>query len=558
MVIYLIIVTLLITITWGIIVHKKLKHFLHIFQLEGYKLKQFLKWLNPIFVFSKKKTNKIYVIAAGTIGIAFFIFSPVLSNYFHFTYLPIFLILGILELISKKHEEKPKKPLVMTGRAKRILIVSELLSILFTVGFVMMLISYQLSKLVLLDIFTFKYLLIYTLSIIWVEHFVMSLIFLSGIILFPVEKAIQRYYVHAAKKKIRSHSTTVIGITGSYGKTSTKHFLNTILQGKYKVLMTPGSYNTTMGVCKVINNSLNNEHELFVVEMGARNIGDIKEITDIVKPEIGIITAIGEQHLETFKSINNVINTKYELISSLPENGLAVFNKENSYCRKMFDKTSHVAKMSYGLKSESGKLTVFADQITYSIDGTSFRAVNSDGDEEYMECKLLGKHNVINLLGAITIAQHLTMTLKEIKQRISMINPVPHRLEILRTSSQKIVIDDTFNSNPEGAKSALEVLSMFRSDHKVLVTPGMVELGSKEYEYNEMFGKLAGKVCDEIILVGKKRSTPIFNGIKTTNFPLNMCHIVKNLDEATTKLRSIVKQRSVILFENDLPDNYNE
>ncbi|MBU2462326.1 UDP-N-acetylmuramoyl-tripeptide--D-alanyl-D-alanine ligase, partial [bacterium] len=329
----------------------------------------------------------------------------------------------------------------------------------------------------------------------------------------------------------------VIGITGSYGKTSTKHILAHILSQKYKVLATPESYNTLMGICKVINNNLLPEHQIFIVEMGAYKRGDIKELCDLVKPEIGILTGIGLQHLERFGSVENIRKTKFELIESLPKDGIAILNSGCKYCQKFQPK---VKTIRYG-GQEKG-IRVSAEGLSFSVNGITFQT------------SLLGSHNLQNILSAIACARELKMTLEEIQRAVFSLPQIPHRLQLIKTPTS-IIIDDAYNSNPVGAKEALFLLSQF-SGRKILVTPGMIELGEKEYEENRLFGEEAAKTCDVVILVGKKRTKAIADGLLSAGFSKDNLFVVKSLDEARDKLSQI--RGDVILFENDLPDNYDE
>lgn len=344
----------------------------------------------------------------------------------------------------------------------------------------------------------------------------------------------------------------VIGITGSYGKTSSKYILSTILEQKYNVLMTPESYNTTMGVVRTINEKLNPLHQIFVCEMGAKNIGDIKEICDLVNPNIGLLTAIGPQHLETFKSIENVKRTKLELVDAVQKEGCSFVNVADENIKDIEFKGKNI---KFGLDKNNSDY--YAYDIEISEKGSKFNVKLKNGDNIEIKTKLLGKHNIINIVGAVAIAIELGLSKEEIKAGVRFLKPVPHRLELKQNANGSITIDDAYNSNNKGAKMALEVLKSFKTRNKIIVTPGIVDLGEKQEEYNKKFGnQIAESNLDFIILVGEEQAKPIYAGIQEKGFSEDKVYIAKNLEEAINKMNHIMNSHSVVLFENDLPDNY--
>ncbi|MCR4289304.1 MAG: UDP-N-acetylmuramoyl-tripeptide--D-alanyl-D-alanine ligase [Candidatus Scalindua sp.] len=467
---------------------------LHMLQLEGYKNKRFIKWL---------VTNPAKVLIVRPI-------------------------------------KEPKKKLVFTARATR-------LFVLFLVLLAFM--TYYL--------FTPSPLFIVTGILIC--FCVPFLIILSNVLIHPLEAVINNLYLKSAKKKVQMLKPKVIAITGSYGKTSTKDFLATILSKRYKVLKTPGSFNTPMGICKVIRGELKPEHEIFIVEMGAKEKGDIKDLCDLVRPEIGIITAIGPQHLETFRTMESVVSTKYELIESLPVEGIAVLNNDDENCRNLVERTKEKQVLLFGINRDNRKLHLTANNISTDSNGIYFMAQNCKAITVSCHCKLLGRHNINNILAAATVALKLGMSLDEIAEAIKTLEPTPHRLQLIRGAGGVIVIDDAFNANPVGARMALEVLDEFKGGgKKVLVTPGLVELGEKDYEENKQLGIIAANVCDFVFLVGPKRTRPVFDGLKEAGFPEASVYVERNLKAVTERFKSVLKAGDIVLFENDLPDTYNE
>ena len=516
---------------------------LHILQLDGYKPGRFLKWilthLKHCF-----EIVEIFIIA-GLLTITT-IFPNIQTNWFFPAVCVIWAAFQVYKIVWRK-KPTAKKPLVYTARAKRLfgltlglLTVVAAVLVIFTEG--------NRSR---IGVFLFSELTV-------------PILVVSSFSIWPLEQLINGAYLRDARKRIKTLQPKIIGITGSYGKTSTKYILHQILSKKYNTLMTPDSYNTPMGICKVIRGDLLPEHEYFIVEMGAYKRGDIRELCRLAPPEIGILTAVGPQHLERFKSIENTARAKYELIEALPTNGLAVINADNEICAALADKTDSVPVIRYGVEVngiENTSLRLKARNIIQSDKGLTFTVSDEVTGTTDIKTRLLGKHNVSNILAAIGVSLQCGMTLNEIQEALEALEPVPHRLQLIAGGAGVTVIDDSFNANPEGAKAALEVLTDFVSDKdgkKVLVTPGMVELGEREYDENKQFGSAAAKVCDLVILVGPARTAPILDGLKTANYPEQQIYVAKNLAEAQQQLAERLKPGDVVLFENDLPDNYNE
>ena len=382
------------------------------------------------------------------------------------------------------------------------------------------------------------------------------IIILANIINSPLEKAVRNYYINDARRILKSMpEMKIIGITGSYGKTSVKYYLETLLKSKFNVVKTPESYNTPMGVVKTIRSDIRKGTQIFLCEMGARKVGEIKEICDIVHPHDGILTSIGPQHLETFHSIENIIHTKFELGDALPDDGLLFLNGDNEYIRNNSDKYAN--KTFYGSDESVKKLgrAYYTKDIRLGENGTEFTIVSPDGQEQRYAMKLLGTHNVLNVAGAIAVANTYGIDLKDLVVPVRRLRPAPHRLQMIGEGNTTI-IDDAYNSNPAGSKAAVETLGMFEGT-RILITPGMVELGEKEDELNKKFGTYAAANSDYVCLVGEKHTRPILAGLLEAGFPRKNIFIGETLDEAMAYARSReAKGRKYILLENDLPDVY--
>ena len=376
---------------------------------------------------------------------------------------------------------------------------------------------------------------------------------LSNLINKPIETAINNWYINDAKKKLAAMPDLhKVGITGSYGKTSMKFYLSELLSSQYETLKTPESFNTPMGVTITVRRDLKPTHEYFICEMGARRVHEIAELCGIADPHDGIITSVGPQHLETFGSIENVVNTKFELADCVKKNGGRIYlNYDNELIRKKVSEYPNA--VTYG--TSEGSMWRGSD-VTVSDRGTEFTVTAPDGKTCRFGTKLLGEHSVQNLLGAIAYACGTGIPMEKLVLPVKRIAAVPHRLQLLDKGGGVTYIDDAYNSNPSGCRAALAVLGLFDAC-RILVTPGMVELGAKQEELNFEFGQEAAKACDYIILVGKAQTQPIYNGIKDAGFDMDKVYVADGLNDALAKANSYqTGKKKVVLLENDLPDNY--
>ncbi|MCH5165834.1 MAG: UDP-N-acetylmuramoyl-tripeptide--D-alanyl-D-alanine ligase [Clostridiales bacterium] len=368
----------------------------------------------------------------------------------------------------------------------------------------------------------------------------------ANVITKPFERLNNRKYVKRAKAKLSDKAPIVIGITGSFGKTTAKNLLKGMLAQKYSVLATPGSFNTPMGVCKTVNNELNDE-QYFIAELGARYKGDIKELCDIVSPKYGIITAIGDMHIETMGSRANVANVKFELGTALPEDGLLVLNGYNEDCKALNERATSCKKVTVG---EGG--SVAYDNLKISGNGTSFDLV-IDEKRYPVTVKLLGAHIAELVCACAAVANACGITAEQIVSSVEAAPPVEHRLQLVPSVDPSVtVIDDAYNSNPIGAKNALDVLACFEGK-KIIITPGFVELGSIEKECNIALGKQIAGVCDYAYFVGT-RAKELKKGALAAGMIEGTISEFSSRDEAVQALKDIGGEK-VVLFENDLPDN---
>ena len=501
-----------------------MRHNMHMFQLNGYKNDEHIRWIG------KNLRQQWLLIFGSVLG--------VLRVVFPFLFLDIIIYLTLLlDILVYRAMRRlnTKKKLVYTARVKRMI---------FTGGII--------TLLIIAAVFIFGgYERLTGVFIILVSgQLFMNII--ANIVNHPVEVSISRYYINDAKKKLRdAKGLKIIGVTGSYGKTSMKFFLKTLLQEKYSVLVTPGNFNTPLGVTITVRNYLKPTHEIFICEMGARRVGEIKEICDMVHPDAGIITSVGPQHLETFFSIENIQKTKFELADSVKGKGPVFLNGDNEYIKEKA--AGYDNKIFYS--SEDNGTGYRAKDITVSQFGTEFTLVTPKGETKHYKMRLIGAHNVVNVVGALAVAHEMGMSLDELVIPVRRLEPVEHRMQ-LREHGLVTIIDDAYNSNPVGSKAAVETLKMF-DGIRILITPGMVELGKKEDEYNYKFGTYAADCCDYIILVGEKHTKPIKEGILSKDVPGDKLSVYERLEDALSYAYTIKGQgHKYILLENDLPDNY--
>lgn len=508
------------------------KRTLMMMQQNSYRTDRYMRWLRS----SGDTTSMMRLLGLCVFLLSLATFSISLWA------MSVMLVWGIC-VYAGLSRRKYKKPLVWTNRVKRIFAVQICVS-LIVVAAVALLCDYDW----VMRLFCVS---VAAVGLYCASHIVTML---SVVLLSPVEKRINRGYINDAKRRLASMpSLRIIGITGSYGKTSTKHYLHRILSESFQTTMTPGSYNTTLGVVRTVREYLKPYDEVFIVEMGAKQPGDIREICDIVHPSIGIVTAVGEQHLESFKSIENVQRTKFELVDSLPSDGLAVVNDDFEMIRSR--EVSNTECVRYAVSSGSPAAEWRAENIEYSRGGTSFTVVGPNVRLE-LQTKLVGECNISNLLGCVAVALRLGVPNDKIKYAVSRIEQVEHRLSVKQTAGGVTIIDDAFNSNPAGSAMALDVLSRMKGGKRIVITPGMIELGDKTVELNRAFGRKIAASADFAIVVGEYNRDAIVSGIKEGEMAEDNFVVATDFNHAQQILGDILRAGDIVLYENDLPDTF--
>ena len=584
---YIFLTVLIVTLSgWIYALTGTLKRYLHLLQLEDYDpwrmLKMVFRTPGRLRLWGPELIG-VLLVAAGSILI---IEAPPWWRWL----LPAgYTVWGVGCAWRSKRERKrlraAKKPLVMTSRARRIFWVGVVFSIMVLAALSLALMLWwdattsrtgigQIDEHLLRRvIWLFQVLILSPLVPMYViERGGAVTLTVAVWLMRPFEALIQRRYMKDARRILREVNPLVIGITGSYGKTGAKEMLTAMLAEKYSVLCPPGSYNTLMGVTRVIREQLRPYHELFVVEMGAYRIGSIRKLCELVNPKFGIITIVGVQHLERFKTRENIKLAKGELIRALPDDGTAVLNGDDPACREIG--AEYEGKVVYfriddgiadglqggGIADNNVRATsipaVLVKNIRIGIDGTDFDLV-FNGDSFPVHLSLLGRSAVSNATAAAAMADQLGVPRKAIKSALAGMSHVKHRLEPIRREGDITVLDDAFNSNPIGAKNALEVLAAAENGRRILVTPGMIELGSMENDANRELGRQAASACDLIVLIGGKRVEPIREGLLEEGFNPDDIWVAPSLNAGLERLRSYLKPGDTMLLENDLPDQYD-
>ncbi len=469
--------------------------------------------------------------------LAFLFPHPIFLLLISFSYL---LGIGIIHKKREREKSQSKKPLVVTARVRRLIGTTTFFYLLLIV-FCFVYPDQVYLWLLLLGCFT---------------YFIYFVLWFANIVNIPIEKCVYyKFYFQATKKLKKMEHLKVVGITGSYGKTSSKNILSDILNVKMVAHPSPKNLNTEYGLMITINQHLDKFDEVFIAEMGAYKRGEIQTLCNMVHPKYGILTTIGLAHLESFGSEENIQKTKFELIESLPSDGVAVLNGDDPK-QLSYPIQNDCKKIWIGIQNHD--VDIYADSIHCDKDGSRFDCHFRGEKESYsLETKLLGNNNIYNILSAVALAREFGMSMNEIQMGVRKVRPIEHRLEIKKIGNF-YMIDDAYNSNPVGAKMALDVLSMMPG-MKVVVTPGMIELGDQEEKWNRTFGTQIAEVADVVILIGEKKTKPIYEGLVQSGFDTKKIYIQNDVKDSFSFVASLKEKEDVYaLYENDLPDSYNE
>ena len=408
------------------------KNTLHMFQQNRYELRRYLPWLIGEVKYQIKH-NKLWLLIIALYAVLALIahFSSVLAPA-----MVIGINLALALYLHYQDRSKVKiKPLVFTNRVKRQAVV------MFILISIMIMLIWPYS---------------WNIRIIFSPLLILStwvLLFLVALITAPFEAMVKRSFIQQAKNILKGQASLIkIGVTGSYGKTSTKNILNEVLSESFYTLASPASFNSPMGLTITFRGLLKSVHQVFIAEMGADKVGEIEFLSQFIQPKIGIITSIGPQHLNTFKNIENIIKEKMRLAENLPSDGCAVLNIDNDYIRN-YKLKNNCKVITYAIDHDAD---IMAKDIKYSPNGSQFNVYTKDQVISF-KTRLLGKHNIANILSAIAVGLYLNITFEQLQHAVAQVNYIEHRLQ-LKTINGFQYIDNAFNSNPEGSKMSLDVL----------------------------------------------------------------------------------------------------
>ncbi len=520
---------------------RRVRFFLHIFQLETYKFDRYGRWM-------AERIGSIIVRPSHGAGAAVLLLGGAAVSFVDPAWvalaaLPVWTVAFISSRRYRSEEEK--KPLSFTERMTRLAIpvcIWTLLPVAFgglygwTLGTPTGVLWY-LGGFLVADLG----------APLWVA--------LGAGLMHPVETAIQKGFKRQARRRLRARSDlTVVGITGSYGKTSTKFILAELLRQKYNVYATPSSYNTPMGLCLAVNEHLKPEHQVLVLEYGIRYPGDMDELCDIAEPDTAVVTTVGVAHLETMGTQARIAAEKGTLVERTSPEGPAILNMDDERVAAMAERTEGPVWRVSTEGHPDADLT--AHNIRYDTSGTSFEVTDDTGTTASFKTQLLGRHNVLNVLLSVAAGRSMGLRLRQMAHAARRLDPIEHRLQ-LRERGEVTIIDDAFNSNPVGARNAVEILSEMGEGRRVIVTPGMVELGDRQWDENEALGQfIAQHDLDLVALVGDEQTAPIQEGLSAAQFPDERVRVFSSLSDAQGFLKQHLEPGDVVLYENDLPDQY--
>jgi len=374
----------------------------------------------------------------------------------------------------------------------------------------------------------------------------------ANLALAPYEGAVQRGYEAEAVARVAEVHPFIVGITGSYGKSSTKAMLAHILQFDGPTLAATGSINTLMGITRHIREDLVVGHRYMVVEMGAFKTGSIRRLCQLTPPSAGLVTAVGDMHLERFGSLEEIVRAKSELAQAIPPGGWLVANADSKGALQIAKGATHCRVLLYG-ETSTEDLATRLENISFSKQGTSFVLRTK---ERTYECftPLLGRPIILNLAGAFTLANALGVDTEIAIAAMRTLKPVSNRLEVVEERGVTW-IRDAYNSNQLGFRAALEVVAAIPAARRFLATPGVIELGSTQFDVNRALSREASLVCDNTLIVADTNREAFVAGHRDEGREARLVPVT-NRTEAFRWLRETLKDGDAIILENDLPDLY--
>lgn len=503
---------------------RRLMTYLHIFQQEEYDGPRFVQWLFARRVFDRKLTVLLILC-----GILWFFEMP--SFVMTFAVVMSFVAITTME---KDPRRDSKKKLAMTDRAKRVYFIALFLSLLPAALF-----------------------LLTPMPWIWIlgVQILPFLMVLGNFALQPYEDIVQNRFWNEAHNKLAALNPTVIGITGSFGKTSVKHILSHILASAAPTLATPGSVNTPMGISRIIREQLDERIKYFIVEMGAYGPGSIARLCKLAPPSYGMITAIGHAHYERFKSLETVAETKFELATAAiaREGKVIAHEKTFKFAASTDLRVAHPE--SFIVCGAEGTVDLKVLDIKQALDGVEVKILWGEKSST-LKVPLFGLHHGMNAAMAYAMACTLGLSPDDVRIALKSTPQIPHRLEVKQTPKGAMIIDDAYNANPAGFYAALDLLDFIgKKRRSILITPGIVELGKTHDEIHREVGAYAASKCDVCLVVQPGRIPTFIEGFETAHRGAQLIQ-VDSFDIAQKWLAENMKPDDVILLENDLPDLY--
>lgn len=518
-------IAILVIIAFAGFLAKRLLTYLHAFQQEEYDGARFVKWMLVNKIFDKKITAILLLAGVGWFFMGEFNFLISLLVFIAFAGI------GYTEPDPRKDS---KKKLAMTARAKRIYTLAVIIAIVPSV-----------------------FVLLIHLPWIWIAlvQFIPFALVIANTLLNPFESFTQKKYWNEAHNKLLDLSPTVIGITGSYGKTSVKHILGHILSSHAPTLMTPGSVNTPMGITRIIREQLDETHRYFIAEMGAYGPGSIDRLCKLCPPDIGVITAIGHAHYERFKTLETVAEAKFELANAALKRQGKVITTEKvlrfPYTQDIHE-TNSDSFIVTGSRPENDLVIEDTVQTEHGIEAR----IRWNNNMYLLEAPLFGLHHADNMILAFVTACELGLDPEAVGQALKTTPQIPHRLE-LKKIGKTALIDDAYNSNPLGFRSALDLLfQLGKKKRKILITPGMVELGAAHEEVHKQIGTLAAQSCDIAIVIQSGRIPSFIAGFNENKRADQTLYEMESFAQAQEWVQDNRQDSDIILIENDLPDVY--
>jgi len=377
------------------------------------------------------------------------------------------------------------------------------------------------------------------------------LIFIVGLLFQLSTKATKRVYIYFATKKIsRYPNLIVIGITGSYGKSSVKEFLAHILASRYTVVKTKGNINTEIGIARFILSHNFSNDDIFICEMGAYRIGEINIMCNMVKPKIGILTAINEQHLSLFGSIKNIQQAKYELLRSIPEEGLVITYADNPYCTELLDTVPCKNIHTFGTDPDKYPACLITN-IKTRVDGTSYEGI-CNGEKGEIHTPVIGAHHSFNIAASILAASFLNIPKTDVIDRCTTLPTKVHGSLQIYSYGRATIIDDSYNSNPTGFRAALDVFAQYPSDKKrIVITRGMLELANQSVDIHEQIGGEIAFVADTLVIITEDSYTDLARGVGD-KYQTEIL-LLKDHAALLSYIQTLQEQPVVILLENRMP-----